>query len=222
MARLSSSLWITATLAACATPLAAASVTSLVETRVEREIGRELPDNAQISAKVAGAAPETADYILDFWVDGQTGRYLALLALEDGRTQRIQGIVRISVPVAVPTRRMMPGEVVADADLDVVTLPHVELGTFVVTDVGDIVGKEVRRVLRKGRPVMEQSIAAPFAVERGDRVTIILSNGPLRLTAPGRSLSDAHIDDDVRVVNLSSSKTVTAFVTGEGRVEVMK
>lgn len=60
----------------------------------------------------------------------------------------------------------------------------------------------------------------PRAILRGDEVTISLKNGGLALTAPGRALSDAARGEDLRVLNLSSNKTLTATTVGPGHVRV--
>ncbi len=205
-----------------ASPAIAAPTARLAEDRVLREFGAELPEGAQIEIALRSDVPDVADFIADFRMDRHTGRFLGLFVAADGTTFRGMGVATISVSVAVPARKLMPGEVIALSDLETVSVPLADMGAFAIGAADALVGKEVRRVLRKGRPVMQQSVATPFAVERGDQVTILLSDGGLQLSAPGRALADAHVDEPVRVVNLSSSKTISALVTGEGRVEVSR
>ena len=94
--------------------------------------------------------------------------------------------------------------------------------TGLVTDPQQVVGKQVRRMLSSGRPIQSQSIIEPLVIDRGDRVDIFFNDGLLALTSPGRALSDAHMGQEVRIVNLVSNKTVTAVATGNGTVEVLR
>jgi flagella basal body P-ring formation protein FlgA len=84
----------------------------------------------------------------------------------------------------------------------------------------DIVGKEAKRILLPGRPIASHSIVEPRAILRGDNVTITYAKGILDLTAPGRALEEGAVDDIVRIVNLQSSKTITARIVQEGIVRV--
>lgn len=49
---------------------------------------------------------------------------------------------------------------------------------------------------------------------------IELRYGAMRLSANGKAITDAHLGQEVRVVNLSSNKTIVAVATGDGIVEV--
>jgi flagella basal body P-ring formation protein FlgA len=62
----------------------------------------------------------------------------------------------------------------------------------------------------------------PLVIDRGDEVTITFSDGAMRLTAPGRALSDAHRGQEVRIVNTSSNTTLTGTAMAEGIVEVTR
>lgn len=206
--------------ASMSTAVVAAPVDLLLQERIESEFGAQMPADGEIELLLPPDAPDAAEYIAEFWMNSANGRILALLVTFDGATQRIEGRMTLTVPVAVPVRNLMPSDVISVRDLEVVKMAYAGLGPFSVTRMSDLVGMEVRRVLRQGRPVMQQSVSAPLAVTRGDSVTIQFSQGRLRLTAPGRALSDALLDGEVRVVNLDSNKTVTGLAIAQGLVEI--
>lgn len=83
-----------------------------------------------------------------------------------------------------------------------------------------LIGKETRRILLQGRPVIEGSVTEPRIVNRGDAVTIVLSDGGLNLSAPGKALEDGAKGEEVRIVNLKSNATLTAEVISDGVVQV--
>jgi flagella basal body P-ring formation protein FlgA len=65
-----------------------------------------------------------------------------------------------------------------------------------------------------------QSVIPPILVSRGEQVKIELNRGALRLSTLGKAMSDAHLGQEIRVVNLSSNKMITATTIGDGLVEV--
>ena len=204
--------------AASAVPLA-----ELVEERARDTLGAELPASGVFAISVQGQAGEEDAVMLSaFWMDPSTGQFLANAVMPDGQQRRIAGLALVQVPTPVPVRRIMPDEILTEADLTVAELPMGRLGAFAVTEAAALVGKQVRRVLSPGRPVMAQSVMEPLVIDRGEKVRITFRDGALELAAPGRALTDAHRGQEVRIVNLASNKSLTAVATGDGEVEVVR
>jgi len=194
----------------------------LIEERARQSYGAELPEAGQFAITVKDPPVEDVVMLADFWMDPVTGQFLTNAVFPDGDVRRLSGLALITLPVPVPVRRMMPGEIVTEADLDVADMPLGRVGSFAVTDRAAIVGMEVRRMLSPGRPVQVQSVIEPRVIERGDRVEIRFTDGALSLTAPGRALADAHRGQDVRIVNLVSNKPVNGIAAAEGIVEIVR
>jgi flagella basal body P-ring formation protein FlgA len=116
-------------------------------------------------------------------------------------------------------RRVQPDEIIQPRDIEMIDMAWARVHAFAITDYEELVGMQVRRMLAPGRPVHHQSVTPPVIVSRGDQVTIELQYGALKLTAKGKAIADAHLGQEVRVVNLSSNKTITAIATGDGLVE---
>lgn len=55
-----------------------------------------------------------------------------------------------------------------------------------------------------------------IAVRRGETVTLVYVSPGLQLTTRARALGDGSVGDSVRLVNLTSNRTVDAVVTGAG------
>lgn len=83
----------------------------------------------------------------------------------------------------------------------------------------DAVGLEARLFLPTGRVLFPSDFAQPAMVERNDLVTMTYKLGALVIRAEGRALDRAGIGERVRVMNTDSRVTITATVTGPGRVE---
>lgn len=191
----------------------------LVEEKARETFGPTLPDTGEFEITFQGEIDE-AVMLAGFWMDMGTGQFVTDAVLPDGQTRRIAGLALVTVPVPVPVRNVMPDEILTEADLKVVRLPHGRVGAFAVTDTEDLVGMQVRRVLTQGRPIMTQSVIEPLVIDRGDLVSIRFRDGPLELSAPGRALADAHRGQPVKIVNLVSNASVVGIATEKGLVEV--
>ncbi len=91
-----------------------------------------------------------------------------------------------------------------------------------MTEARDLVGMQVKRLLTQGRPVMTQSITKPVIIDRGDRISIRYDDGLLSLSAPGKALDDAHMGQEIRIVNLVSNTSLTGVAVEKGIVEVLR
>lgn len=200
----------------------AAPVRDLIEEKARDSFGAELPEAAVFDVSFANHADLDAELLSAFWMDRATGQFLANAVLPDGGLRRLQGLAVLKVSVPVPVRRMLPGEIVTEADLQQIDIAHARLGAFAQTDPAALIGKEVRRVLAQGRPVMAQSVMEPLVITRGEKVSIKYTDGKLALTAPGRALDDAHREQEVRIVNLVSNTLVTGIARSEGLVEIIR
>ncbi|TGD61873.1 flagellar basal body P-ring formation protein FlgA [Tabrizicola sp. WMC-M-20] len=209
-------LW--ASVLAC--PALANPLTLLIEERAVEALAHQMPDDARFDIRMLTPGPHEALLISDFWMDAASGQFVANAVTQDGGVHRVQGMAVLTVAVPVPLRRIMPDEILRTEDFQITPLPYRSVGSFAVTRIEDLAGMQVRRMLSPGRPVVSQSVTQPLVIERGARVMLVYRQGPLDLSAPGRALSSAHLQQDVRVINLSSNKTVVGIARGNGLVEV--
>ena len=199
-----------------------APLPDLIEERARATYGDRLPHDGVFDITLKSAPDAEVAMLAEFWMDLDTGQFLTNAVLTGGDIRRLSGLALITVPVPVPNRKLMPAELVSEADLRIEHMPLGRVGGYAVTDPAQLIGKEVRRVLTAGRPVQVQSVVEPRLIDRGDRVDIRFDDGGLALTAPGRALSDAHRGQDLRVVNLISNKTITAIAIADGTVEIAR
>lgn len=202
--------------------LLAEDVRTLIEERARDRYGAELPENAGFHITTPDGAPAEAVMLSAFWMDKDTGRYLANAVLENSSVVRLEGLAIATMDIPVPLRRMLPGDRIAEGDLGAVKLPLARVGAFTITDAGDLVGMEVKRLLTQGRPVMTQSITKPLIIGRGDRISIRYDDGLLTLSAPGKALDDAHKGQEIRIVNLVSNTSLTGVAVEKGIVEIIR
>ena len=94
------------------------------------------------------------------------------------------------------------------------------LGNSIIDDVDAVIGKELKKSLRAGAVLYSNFLKNPPLVKRGDLVTILATNGTLRVTVPGEIKNTGGLGDTVRVKNMMSRRTLQARVVDEGLVEV--
>lgn len=197
-------------------------VTELVEERTMAELGATIPVNGRMDIQMAEGMISSGRFIQEFWVDHKTGQFIANVMTDANIPQRVWGVVIINLSVPVPNQRLQPDQIVSRSDITIVDMPMQRLGSFAISDVDELVGQQVRRMLVPGRPVPRQSVMPPRIITRGEDVKIQLNYGGLRLTAKGKAMADAHAGEEIRVVNLSSNKAISAIATGAGIVEVVR
>ncbi|MDC0739459.1 flagellar basal body P-ring formation chaperone FlgA [Cognatishimia sp. SS12] len=200
-------------------PLQAAPITELVAERAAAEYAVAMPENGYFSVRLADGLPRDGEYIQEFWVDQDTGQFIANVVSDRGTIQRVFGLAVLTVPIPMVNRRIQPEEIIQPQDIEMVDVPWARVHNFAVIERENLEGMQVRRMLAAGRPVHRQSVIPPIVVARGDRVTIQLQFGGMHLTAKGKAISDAHKGQELRVVNLASNKTIIAVARANGLVE---
>ncbi|SHF32883.1 flagella basal body P-ring formation protein FlgA [Litoreibacter ascidiaceicola] len=116
----------------------------------------------------------------------------------------------------VPTHTLQPGDIVSIEDVQI-TEASVRDG---FSELVQVLGFEVRRVLYRGRPMRPGDVGVPALVERNELVTLVYRIGGLSIETEGRSLGRGAIGDKLNVLNLSSRNTVSGHVNELGAVIV--
>jgi len=83
-----------------------------------------------------------------------------------------------------------------------------------------LVGLETRRAIYAGRPVVAADLGPPTLVRRNAVVVMLYSDRGLGIRTEGRALESGGAGEVVRVLNLTSRRSLLATVTGENQVEV--
>jgi flagella basal body P-ring formation protein FlgA len=140
----------------------------------------------------------------------------------DNPVSRLQltGAVRHITKVPVLKTSLRSGDIIQVSDIKWIELYTESLQHDIYLEADKIVGMTPRRMAVAGKPVREIDLEAPKIVERGETVTIIYEQGPMRLTAEGRALRDGAKGDFVRAVNNSSSQTVEGTVIASRTIVV--
>ncbi len=158
--------------------------------------------------------------------DPRNGRFIALLAANARGSAEVQAkitgraIEMAEVPVL--SRRMVPGEIVGEDDIEWMAVPADRIARNVVVNQVNIVGMTPRRPVRAGEQLRSGEFQAPIVVAKNNLVSVHLRTERLRLTAQGRALEDGSMGEVIRVMNTASNTVINAVVVAAGKVQVIQ
>lgn len=122
------------------------------------------------------------------------------------------------VRILVPDRNIARGDVLSQADLIYETVAPVRASGGVATAMNQLAGKQARRFLRAGEPVLADDVRAPILVTKGSTVTMTFTAPGITLTAIGKAMSEGGMGETVTVLNPVSYRQISATVIGPGAV----
>ena len=158
--------------------------------------------------------------------DGQIGLSTAvvdLAILVDGevyKTIPLQYKLRRYHQVLKVGRTIRKGEPLTQGNLDLVRQEIAQASGLYLESFEDVMGKVARRNLQPNRLLYLGDITDPAIVYRGQLVTVIATNGRVRVTVQGIANQDGAKGDIVSVTNQSSGGVISAVVHGPGVVVV--
>jgi flagellar basal body P-ring formation protein FlgA len=118
--------------------------------------------------------------------------------------------------IIVPARTIPAGQIIGVDDL--IRRDGDVPGT--VTDPAQVVGMEARIPLYAGRSIRLSDVGRPAVIERNQIVALIFTGDGLHITTEGRALDRAGPGDVIRVMNMASRNTVTAWAGPDGAAYV--
>lgn len=143
-------------------------------------------------------------------------------------------------PVANPARTANPAPQIAGAQQDgqvLVLIRDVARGRLITA--GDLdweaanpsrpirnnadmgaVGKEAKRALKAGQPLLLGDIKEASVIRKGEQVKIVYIATGVRLTVDGVAQNEAAAGEPVRVLNTFSKRTIDAVATAAGEASV--
>lgn len=119
---------------------------------------------------------------------------------------------------AVLLRSVEAGAIIAASDIGKAPVSPVQARGALTAEA--IIGQQAVRPLAPGRPLRRYDLTEPQLVRKGQAVRLVLSQGPLTITAGGRALANGAKGEAVRVQNSSSNAMIEGEVIGEGLVRV--
>jgi len=123
-------------------------------------------------------------------------------------------------PVLVARQPLARGSTIQETDLEPVerNLSNLPYGYY--TDSQSIAGQLAKRNITAATVITPQMLQAPKLVKRGQRVTLIVETGPLKIRSTGKAMSDGKSGDLVSVKSDGSLRVVDGIVVSPGVIKV--
>ncbi|MBI3603827.1 MAG: flagellar basal body P-ring formation protein FlgA [Nitrospirae bacterium] len=157
-------------------------------------------------------------------LDEGLGRRMFQVTLAvDGKpaeTLRVMAEVTATAEVVTAARYIKPEETIQAEDLTLAKVQLPGLAHDFITDLDAVVGKRAIKSIRPDAPIKTSALSLPFAVKRGDQVTIEVKHGGLLVQASGTTKMGGQVGQFVTVTNSDSGKEVRGKVMGPGVVRI--
>ena len=128
--------------------------------------------------------------------------------------------VSASIDAVVPTRVIQIDSVIDAEDVTVHRIKLTDLDHQLITNVQDVIGKSAAHPLQTNNPIRLGMVKKPYAVRKGDRVSIEASHGGLSIQTAGVTKSSGELGQSITVANVDSGKELRAKIIGPGAVRV--
>lgn len=170
------------------------------------------------------AADQKPDFQLDnFSYDPTNRNFRTDLTAQTPRGPYIvpvTGHISIKRNVPILARRLEAGTTISANDLDWIQVPEERITADVVTEMDQLVGRELRRDTSEGQILRSHDVVPPRLVQRGSLVVMKIETPYITVTAQGKAQQDGAEGEVVRVVNTQSNRVVEGVVTGPGIIEI--
>jgi flagella basal body P-ring formation protein FlgA len=123
--------------------------------------------------------------------------------------------------VTIAARTIVTGSVLTDKDVRIEQRDIPELPPGYLDDPTVAIGLTAARPISSGAVITNQLLVGAKAVQRGQTVTLIADSGAMSIRMEGRAMSDALINQRVKVENLSSGKIVEGVARSQQVVEIV-
>ncbi len=136
---------------------------------------------------------------------------------------------KIYVPVDVvvlarvfTARRTLPrGHLLTADDLAVDERDVSRMRSGYITSVDELVGQRLRQSVIAGRTVTPSMLEADRIVAKGQTVTLLATQGGLKVSMTGKALSDGALGQRIRVENVNSGRVVEGIVRSREHIEIV-
>ncbi len=140
-------------------------------------------------------------------------------SLADKTLAEAKDATKVMTDIPVLTRNIRSGEIISAEDIAVQSINVRGYDQF-VTGADQLVGQSARRALVANRPIRPLDIGQPVLITRGQLVTILYQTDNMALTATGKAMENAGINQAITVINGQSNRTIQAVVSGPNLVTV--
>ena len=140
--------------------------------------------------------------------------FSASLRTPDDKITDFTGITHAMVDIPVLKIGARRGETIGQNDIKMLSMRTDLVTDAMIVSKSEIIGMTPRKIIRGNTPIAHSDLDKPVMVERGELVTMNLSNGAIKITALAKALEAGTKGDIIRLMNIDSKRTIEAKITG--------
>lgn len=126
--------------------------------------------------------------------------------------------LKVVMPVVVAFETIERGSVITSEQCKLENIDVTQLGITLYDVLDQVVGKKAARMIQKGQPINKQHVDEIPAIEKGDPVKIIASNGKVKVSVEAIAREPGNIGEKIWVENAVSHRLVRVLVKSKGIV----
>jgi flagella basal body P-ring formation protein FlgA len=127
--------------------------------------------------------------------------------------------VKVTGDYVVTARPLAQGQALTAADITLQSGDLTQFPAGIVTDQQLVIGKTVIASLAAGQPLRQDLLRSPLVIQQGQTVKLQSSGPGFRVTADGKSLTNA-ADGQIAQVRVSNGQTISGMARAGGIVEI--
>jgi flagellar basal body P-ring formation protein FlgA len=140
---------------------------------------------------------------------------------EKERSVRVAGKVDVFQNVVHALRTIRRNEVIQGADVEFQRINIADAPDRFATQMEQVVGKRMLREAGFHQPMALVEMDQPLTLKRGSAVTILYETPGLKLSSKGQAKEDGSVGKTIRVLNVTTNKTVLCLIVDETTVRAM-
>jgi flagella basal body P-ring formation protein FlgA len=151
------------------------------------------------------------------------GRLRFLVQCQDKKpwSINVQAEADLVIPMVYVTRTIAKDSLIERGDLRLEDTHLATLNRDFVTQVDSVIGQRALRQIRNGQRLSPARFSQAYLVNRGDNLIIEAIGDTFSASMQGTALDNGYINQQIRVRNSSSGKTIRAVVVESGKVQTL-
>lgn len=171
--------------------------------------------NVQVTGNVGSDMPEKI--VVE---KGPIGKAVFSFLFSDNTKVIVRADVRAFEQVVRSRGSYRRGHIIRPGDLYVSNMNIRKMPNSTMKNAESLIGKSLKRSISANIPVVESMIEMSQVVKRGTRVVLMINQGGLNITAPGKIKEKGYVGMNVMAVNLNSNREVAGILIDENTVKV--
>ena len=124
--------------------------------------------------------------------------------------------IQIFQDIAVATKPLAQNTILTAEDFKLEKMDINRVSSGIIDDPAYLIGKQLTRPIRIGKPILTNMVKKPIVVHRGDRVRLLAKSDVFEVIMEGEALTDAATGDRIRATNLRSRRTIEGRLAKDG------